>query len=66
MKKLYKIILKKAYKKYVYPELLKYVQKTDNDYDDKALAFINDLIDVLFLKADKTIDEVEKALQSEM
>ena len=53
-------LIKWIYKKFLYPKLEKYVQSTDNDYDDKALQFLDDVVDLILLKLDTTIDEIDK------
>jgi len=58
-------LIKLLYKKYLYPELLKYVQSTDNEYDDVALAFVDDVIDLLLLKMDSSIQNLKNELTSE-
>lgn len=53
--------IKWGYKKFLYPKLKLYVESTDNDYDNKALEFIDEIIDLVLLKIDNTIDEVKKS-----
>ena len=53
-------LLKWVYKKFLYPKLQEYVQSTDNDYDNKALEFLDDVVDLILLKIDTTIEEIDK------
>lgn len=56
-------LVKLLYKKYIYGILLEYVERTDNEYDDMALEFINDVIDVLLIKMDSNIEKLEIELK---
>jgi hypothetical protein len=47
MKFLVKKVIKMIYSDGVYPLALEYVQKTDNDFDDKALEFLNSFVEKL-------------------
>ena len=43
-------LVKLLYKKLIRPQLKKYVEKTDNDWDDKALEFLDTVIDIVLVK----------------
>ena len=51
-------IIKWAFMKWIYPELKEYVDSTDNEYDDKALQFVVDVIDILVVKVEKAKQEI--------
>jgi hypothetical protein len=50
VKKILKKLIKVLYKDGVYPLAYDYVQSTENTYDDKALAFLDDLVTELLKK----------------
>lgn len=50
-------LIKLLYKKYVYPMLKEYVDSTDNEYDNRALDFVDDVIDLLLLKIGDNLDK---------
>ena len=43
-------VLKVVYDSWAYPAAKKYVESTENDYDDKVLSFINDMYKLLMVK----------------
>lgn len=53
-------LLKWIYTKFIYKKLEDYVNSTDNDWDNKALEFIDEVVDLLLLKIDDTIEEIKK------
>lgn len=46
-------IIKFVFMKWVYPVAKEYVDSTDNDYDNKALDFLVEVVDLLCSKLDK-------------
>jgi hypothetical protein len=50
IKMLLKKVIKIVYSDAIYPLAKSYVESTSNTYDDKALAFLDDIIDELLKK----------------
>lgn len=53
-------LIKWIYTKFIYKKLEQYVKSTENEWDDEVLKFIDEVVDLLLLKIDDTIDEIDK------
>ena len=61
-------IIKWLYYKFARPQLEKYVSKTENEWDDKALLFADDIINLIaskFRDPEAIIREIDKMVAEE-